>query len=280
MPRSRKSGGVWKGTLTFGLLNIPVSLQTAQEDQELHFTLLDEKNHSKIHYKKIDEKTGREVPPDRIVKGYEYKKGQFVIMSDEDFDQANVKATQSIDIQDFVALDQIDLMMFEKPYYLVPRDEGVKGYFLLRDALLKTGKVAIAKVVLRSKQHLCAVLPKDDYLILETLRFAHTLKETHEVDFLKDLKRPPKPTERELQMAKDLIESMSSDWAPDKYRDTYYEDVMKLIRQKIEKGEDYIAPETEKPEEIAPTAATDLLPLLRRSLEAKRSQKSSSKNQH
>lgn len=272
--------GVWKGSISFGLLNIPVSLQTAQEDKDLHFTMLDEKTMSKIHYKKVDEETGREVPNERIVKGYEYDKGDYVVMTDEDFKKANPKATQTIDIEDFVPLKDIDFMMFEKPYYLVPQKDGTKGYFLLRDALENTGKVAIAKLVMRNKQHLCAILPKGDYLILEQLRFAHNLKEIHEVNFLKGIKKP-RYSERELKMAEALIKDMSAKWMPEKYNDTYFDDVMKLIKEKIKHGEEYVLPEPEK-EEIAPTKVTDLLPLLRQSLEAKKNgpEKKNSKNSH
>lgn len=268
MASRRRSSSVWKGSLSFGLLNIPVSLQTAQEDKELHFHTLDEKNKAPIHYKKVNAETGQEVPYDRIVKAYEYKKGEYVIVSDEDLKSANPKATQTIDIEDFVPLEDIDLLMFEKPYYLLPQKDGEKGYFLLRDALEKTKKVAIARVVLRTKMHLCALMPMGDYLILEMLRFAHEVKQVHEVDFLKGIKKP-KYSPKEMHMAEALIKDMTAKWDPDKYKDTYYDDVMMVIKEKARYGANAPVRRAEIPE-IEPTNVTDLLPLLRKSLEEKK----------
>lgn len=260
---------IWKGSISFGLLNIPVSLQTAQEEKELHFSMLDEHGLAPIKFKRVNAETGREVPYERIVKGYEYEKGRFVIMSDEDFRAANVRATQAIDIEDFVPVEDIDVMLFEKPYYLAPQKNGEKGYFLLRDALEKTGKVAIGKIVIRTKQHLVAVMPRGDYLICEILRFAHEVIEVNEAEYLEDANTRARYSPKELKMAEQLIRGMTGKWEPDKYKDTYYDDLMKRIRRKAEKGGVEVEPA--HAEKIEPTTGdTDLLALLRESLGGKK----------
>lgn len=268
------AGSIWKGSISFGLLNIPVSLQKAEEGTDLHFSMLDGKDLSPIKYKKVSAKDGKEVPWNRIVKGYEYEKGQFVIIDKDDFKRANPKATQTIDIEDFVEFKDIDLMFFERPYYLVPQKNGIKGYFLLVDALKKTKKVAIAKIVIRTKQHLAAVMPKGDYLVLELLRFSHEVLELDEVDYLEDTQRP-KFSAKELKMAEELIDGMTGKWKPDQYKDTYNDDIMKIINLKIEAGEgkEVDLGEIPKAEKGNTGVVVDLMPLLRKSLEEKRKAK-------
>lgn len=270
---------IWKGSISFGLLNIPVSLQTAEEGKSLHFSMLDEKDLSPIKFKRVNAKTGREVPYDRIVKGYEHEKGQYVVMTKKDFENANVKATQTIDIEDFVAVDDIDPMLFDKPYYLVPQKKAEKGYFLLKKALAHSKKVAIAKIVIRTKQHLVAVMPRGDYLILEVLRFAHEIKELHEVDYLEEVNTKVKFSPAELKMAEDLIKGMSVAWEPDKYKDTYHSDLMKRIKAKIKSGDSHEIEEPEEKEDARelPDNVTDLLPLLRQSLKAKKGKTTASR---
>lgn len=265
------AASIWKGSISFGLLNIPVVLRKAEETKELSFNMLDEKDLSPIKYKKVSAKTGHEVPWERIVKGYQYQEGKYVLMTKEDFGAANPKATQTIDIQDFVSFDEIDLMFFEKPYYLVPQKNGTKGYFLLVEALKRTNKVAIAKVVIRNKMHLTCVMPKGNYLILEILRFGHEVLETDEVDYLKDIEKP-KFNQRELKMAEELIEGMSAKWRPSEYHDTYVEDVMKIINLKVKSGglKDIDYGEIPKLDRGNTGNVVDLMPLLRRSLEEKR----------
>lgn len=258
--------GIWKGSISFGLLNIPVSLQTAKEGKELHFQMLDSKDFSPIKYKKINAHTGKEVPYDRIVKGYEYEPDQYVIMSKQDFVAANPKATQTIDIEEFVPMEDIDPMMFETPYYLVPQKQGQKGYFLLRDALERTGKVAIGRIVIRTKQHLCAVFVRGDYLVCEMMRFGHEVLDVNEVDYLEGV-TPPKYNTNEIKMAEQLINGMTADWDPKKYRDTYYDDIMKRVKQKIKEGKSHVIEDVDISEEkVEPTKVVDLLPLLRQSL--------------
>lgn len=260
---------IWKGSISFGLLNIPVTLQTAGESKELHFQMLDSKDLAPIKYKKVNANTGREVAYERIAKGYEYEPDQYVIMSKQDFAAANPKATQTIDIEDFADLADIDPLMIEKPYYLVPQKGGEKGYFLLRDALEKTEKVAIGKIVIRTKQHLCSVIARGNYLVCLILRFAHEVLDVNEVDYLENVKAV-RYNPKELKMAEQLISGMSGKWEPGKYKDTYYDDIMKRIKAKIKAGKSHTIEEpAEEIEEIKPSKVVDLLPLLRKSLEEK-----------
>lgn len=257
---------IWNGAISFGLLNIPVDLHTAEDTGgQLHFHLLDERDLSPVRYKRINTKSGKEVPYEKIVKGYEYEKGRFVVLEQEDFRAANVKASQTIDIENFVPLENIDPLLFEKPYYLAPQKSGTKGYSLLRDALRKSGRVAVGKIVIRTRQHLAIVMPKDEYLILEILRFAHEVKEIREVHYLDKVDVSSKVySANELKMATQLIDGMTVDWEPDQYKDTYYQDLRKRIDSKLKKGpRKMLEPE----EEITPTSnVVDLLPLLKRSL--------------
>lgn len=271
------AASIWKGSISFGLLNIPIVLRKAEEGRELSFNMLDEKDLSPIKYKKVNGKTGHEVPWPRIVKGYEYEQGQYVLMTKEDFKAANPKATQTIDIQDFVSFDEIDLMFFEKPYYLVPQKNGVKGYFLLAEALKKTNKVAIATVVIRNKMHLTCIMAKGDYLVLEMLRFAHEVLEVNEVDYLEDTEKP-KLSAKELKMAQELIDGMTAKWKPEQYKDTYVDDVMKIIHMKVKSGElkDVDYGELPKEEKGNTGKVVDLMPLLRKSLEEKKKGKAAS----
>ena len=272
------AGSIWKGSISFGLLNIPVNLQKAQEGNDLSFSMLDGKDLTPIKYKKVNAKSGLEVPWARIVKGYEYDSGQYVILNKEDFKAANPKATQTIDIEDFVSFDEIDLMFFEKPYYLVPQKNGIKGYFLLKEALEKSNKVAIAKIVIRTKMRLACIMPKGDFLVLEMLRFAHEVLEVDEVDYLKDIEKP-KVSAKEIKMAEELIEGMTDKWKPEHYKDTYNDDIMKIINLKIEAGEGEEIDYGELPKEEKGNTGTvvDLMPLLRKSLEEKRKADSSKK---
>ncbi len=272
------AGSIWKGSISFGLLNIPVTVQKAQEGSDLHFSMIDGKDHSPIKYKKVNAKTGEEVPWDRIVKGYEYEKGEYVIVSKEDLKAANPKASSMLEIEDFVDFSEIDLMFFEKPYYLVPQKNGNKGYFLLVEALEKTNKVAVGKIVIRTKQHLCVIMSKDGFLVMEMLRFAHEVLQTDEADYLKNIEKP-KFSAKEIKMAQELIEGMTSEWNPEQYKDTYEDDVMKIINKKLEEGEAYTIEEEgeEKKTRTSTGNLVDLMPLLKKSLEEKK--KSSKKKQ-
>ena len=261
---------IWKGALSFGLLNIPVKLMKAEEEKNFHFSLLDQKDLVPIRYKKMNAKTGKEVPYNRITKGYEFKKNQYVMMTDNDFKAANVQATGTIDIENFVDINEIDLMFLERPYYLVPDKNGEKGYFLLSEAMKKSKKVAIAKIVIRTKQHLAMIMVRGNYLVLELMRFAHEVLEYDEVDYFKDFKKVVfKP--KEMSMAMDLIEGMTEKWNPDQYKDTYFNDLKKIIDKKIKGGKGKII-DYEKSAIVTAKDSNvlDLLPLLKQSLDKKK----------
>src|SRR5262245_49017629 len=204
---------IWKGSVSFSLINIPVALYPATRREELKFRLLRADDLSPVNYKRVAEADGKEVPWEQIVKGYEYEPGKFVVLKDEDFKRADIEATQSVDIMDFVELEQIDPIFFDRPYYLEPEKRGEKAYALLREALKKTGKVGVAKVVIKTRQHLAAVKPEKNLLVLELMHFSEEIIDTSE------LKVPPSPTlaPKELEMASDLVKKMSDQWHPEKY---------------------------------------------------------------
>jgi len=252
---------IWKGSISFGLVNIPIALYPATRREELKFRLLRKSDLSPVNYKRVAEKDGREVPWDQIVKGYEYEKGKYVVLKDEDFQRVDLEATQTVDIQDFVNQEEIDPMFFYKPYYLEPQKGADKAYALLRDALKDSGKVGIAKVVIKTRQYLAGVKPEDGALVLELMHFADELADTGKLNV-------PKKTEvgkREMNMAKSLIDSMSSKWDPENYRDEYREALMEVIEEKVEAGGKEIE---EKPKRAPkPTKVIDLVSVLQKSLE-------------
>jgi DNA end-binding protein Ku len=257
MPRS-----IWKGSISFGLVNIPVGLYSAEKRQEIQFHLLDKRDKAPIHYQRVSEKTGKEVPWADIVRGYEYEEGHYVVLSDEDLKRANPEATQTVDILDFVDAADIPTVYYDKPYYLGPDKKGAKSYALLREVLVKTGKVGIAKVVIRTRQYLSAVVPQGDVLVLNLLRFAHELRDAGEVEVPHGRAGV---TDRELEMAERLVEGMVSEWDPEKYRDSYENDLMTLIEKRVKSG-DTAAVETPAPKRREGNVV-DLMALLKRSVE-------------
>ncbi|HVD94553.1 MAG TPA: Ku protein [Candidatus Limnocylindria bacterium] len=252
---------IWKGSISFGLVNIPIAVYPATRREEFKFRLLRKSDLSPVNYKRVAEKDGREVPWDQIVKGYEYEKGKYVVLKDEDFQRVDVEATQTVDIQDFVELDEIDPIFFYKPYYLEPQKGGDKAYALLRDALKDSKKVGVAKVVIKTREYLAGVKPEDGALVLELMHFADELADTSKLHI-------PKKVEvgkREMTMAKSLIDSMSSKWNPEKYKDDYREALMGVIEEKVEAGGKEIE---EKPRKAPkPTKVIDLVSVLQKSLE-------------
>lgn len=260
--------GLWNGAISFGLVNIPVKVLSSREQPDIHFTMLDPSNLSKVGYKYYNKATGEDISRDATVKGFEYEKGNYVLFSDSDFKKANPKATQTIDIENFVELGEIDPVYFEKAYYLVPLKGGAKGYRLLSEALKKQNKIAVAKIVLHTKQHLAAIIPRGDFLLLELLHFAEEVKDITELETSQnDL-----PTVRagEVDMAEKLIENMTADWSPHDYHDTYREDIMKLVHAKVKAGKaTEIVEESVDSDLETSNNVTDLMPLLRKSLAAK-----------
>jgi DNA end-binding protein Ku len=252
---------IWKGSISFGLVNIPIALYPATRKEELRFRLLRAADLSPVNYKRVAEKDGKEVPWDQIVKGYEYEKGKYVVLRDEDFQRVDLEATQTVDIQDFVKTEEIDPMFFYKPYYLEPQKGGDKAYVLLRDALETSDKVGIAKVVIKTRQYLAGVKPEDGVLVLELMHFADELADQSKLHVPKKLQ----PGKRELDMAKALIDTMSSKWSPEKYHDDYREALMEVIEEKVEAGGKEIE---EKPKKAPkPTKVIDLVSVLQKSLE-------------
>jgi DNA end-binding protein Ku len=252
---------IWKGSISFGLVNIPIALYPATKREELKFRLLREKDLSPVNYKRVAEKDGKEVPWDQIVKGYEFEKGKYVVLKEEDFQRVDLEATQTVDIQDFVEIEEIDPMYFYKPYYLEPQKGGDKAYVLLRDALESTKKVGIAKVVIKTRQYLAGVKPEDGVLILELMHFAEELADPGKLHLPKNLE----PGKRELDMAKALVGSMSAKWNPEKYHDDYREALMEVIEEKVEAGGEEIE---EKPKKApTPTKVIDLVSVLQQSLQ-------------
>lgn len=266
LPRRR---GVWKGAIAFGLVNIPIFLESAEQEKRIHFRLIDKRDHAPIGYRQINKLTGREVRRDSIVKGYEYERGQYVLMGEGDFKKANVKATGVIEIEDFVNVNDVDPMLFEKPYYVTPNSGGEKGYVLLREVLTRTHKAAIAKAVLHRVQHLVMIMARDNYLILEILRFANEIKEITEVDYLDPKIQKMKVSEREIKVAEQLVEGMTGRWSPEKYHNTYRDDLMKLINAKVRRGATAAIEEIEKVEVPAETNVVDFTELLKKSLKGR-----------
>jgi len=252
---------IWKGSISFGLVNIPIALYPATRREELSFRLLRKSDLSPVNYKRVAEKDGKEVPWDQIVKGYEYEKGKYVVLKDEDFDRVDLEATQTVDIQDFVNVDEIDPMYFYKPYYLEPQKGGDKAYALLRNALKESKKVGIAKVVIKTRQYLAGVKPEDGALVLELMHFADELADPGKLHLPKKMEIG----KREMNMAKSLIDSMSAKWNPEKYHDDYREALMEVIEEKVEAGGKEIE---EKPKKAPkPTKIIDLVSVLQKSLE-------------
>jgi DNA end-binding protein Ku len=269
---------IWKGSISFGLVNIPIALYPATRREELKFRLLRKSDLSPVNYKRVAEKDGKEVPWDQIVKGYEYEKGKYVVLKEEDFERVDLEATQTVDIQDFVDQEEIDPMYFYKPYYLEPQKGGDKAYALLRGALKDSNKVGIAKVVIKTRQYLAGVKPEEDgALLLELMHFADELADPDKLHL-------PKKTEvgkREMTMARSLIDSMSAKWDPEKYKDDYKKALMEVIEEKVEAGGKEIE---EKPKKAPkPTKVIDLVSVLQKSLDqtgAKKKSRTKSRTKH
>jgi len=240
------SQAIWKGSIDFGLVNIPVRLYSAESSGGINFDLLDKRDFSRVRYRRVNEKTGREVPWDETIKAYQYEKDEYVALSDDDFAQANVQATQSIAITDFVDAADVSPVYYDRPYYLEPLKNGRRAYALLREVLDKTSKAGIAKVVIRMRQHLAMVFADGPKLVLNLLRFPHELRDASGLDFPKVGVRSAAVSPQEVAMAERLVETMQSKWNPEQYRDEYRDDLMKIIDRKIRSGKTKVS-ETPKP---------------------------------
>ena len=257
----------WKGSLSFGLVEIPVSLKPAVRSQDLSFTLLDREDFAPIGNKRYNKNTGKEVPWNRTIRGYEYEPDEYVVLSDEELKRANVEATQTIDLVEFVDAQDIDTVYFDTPYYVEPQKKASKSYALLRATLERTGKAGIARVVLRTRQHVCALVVRGSALVLNLLHYAHEIVPASELEV-----PPGKQTgvsEAEIKMAEKLVEGMSGAWKPAEFKDDYHDDVLALVEKKVKSGQTHTVVEP-KEEEAAPrrrTEVVDLMSLLKESLE-------------
>jgi DNA end-binding protein Ku len=251
---------MWNGNISFGLVTIPVALYPATRREELSFRLLRKTDHSPVNYKRVAETDGKEVPWKDIVKGYEYEKGKFVVLKEDDFKRVDLEAAaQTIDIMDFVKADEINPMYFQKPYYLEPQKGGDKAYALLREALRDSGKLGIAKVIIRTREHLAGVKTQGHAIILEIMHFGDELVDADSLKFPKEkLAR-----EREVGMAKKLIDGMTAKWDPAKYEDDYKTQLMAMIQEKIKHPkQEHRLPKTQK----KPSNVIDLMSVLQESL--------------
>jgi DNA end-binding protein Ku len=260
---------LWKGAISFGLVTIPVSLYPAKTTKsDLTFHMLDKRDMRPVHNKRVDDKD-HEVAWDDVVKAYEYEKDQYVVVGEEDFRAANVEATQSIDIMNFVDAEEIDTVYYETPYYLEPTKAGRKAYALLRETMKRTDKIGVAKIVIRTRQHLCAVKVDGPMLIAELLRWPYQLRSPAEFDLPSENLDELGISPQELQMAEQLVGAMVAKWEPEKYVDTYREDLLKRIDEKVKRGELTTVAEAPPSEEreAAEGKVVDIMSLLKRSME-------------
>lgn len=260
---------IWNGTISFGLLNVPVQLYSGERTLDLHFRLLDSRDNNPVRYERINAETGEEVPWKEIVKGFEYSKGSYVVVDEKQLRKAAPESTETVEIEAFVQRDEIDPMFFEKPYYLVPARKAEKGYVLLREVLSKTGKVGISRVVIRTRQYLAALTPRGDALMLDLMRFPQEIVKADEFKFPSGSAREHRVTPREMEMASQLIDAMTTKWNPADYKDEFRARLRKVIDQQIaaKRGRKKVA-EVAEPEPVqATTNVVDFMALLRKSLE-------------
>jgi DNA end-binding protein Ku len=269
--KGRGARGLWNGAISFSLIHIPVSLHTAARAHELDLNLLDKRDFAPVGYQRYNKSTGKVVEWNDVVKGFEYEKGEYVVLTDEDFRRANVEASRTIDIQTFVSRDAIAPYYFDTPYFLVPDKNGERVYALLREALERSEKLAVATFVLRSRQHVAALMPVDKIIVLNTLRYQEEIQPHPDVAAAV-ARKAAGGSGRELDMALKLVEEMSEPWKPQAFTDTYRDDLMKRIEQKVKAGQTHTLTEPES--EAAPRATgdgkvVDLMSLLQRSLDQK-----------
>ncbi len=259
---------VWSGTLSFGLLNIPVSLMTGERKTDISFRMLDSRNQAPIRYERVNAETGEEVPWKDIVKAFEYDKGSYVVLEQEDIASAAPESHDAIEVEAFVDAGAIGPQYFEKPYVLVPAKKAEKGYVLLREALQKTGKIGIARVVIRTREHLCAVMPQGNALLLMMMRYPQELVDIEEYNIPEGAKGDYRISQKELEFSQQLIDTMSSDWEPGDYQDEFRERLEKVIKERME-ADGVVKRKAEEPrvEEGAATNVVDFMSLLQQSID-------------
>lgn len=258
---------LWKGAISFGLVHIPVEMYPAVQNHTLDLTMLDRRDFSPVGFKRYNKNNQKEVSWDDIVKGYEYSSGEYVVLSEEDLRRANPEATGTIDIMAFVDAEEVPLLFYDQPYYLAPGKGGDKVYALLRETLRKTGRIGIAHVVIRVKQHLAALVCVGDTIVLNTLRYADEIRAADDLKVPASDAKSAQLSDKELKMAMALVEGMSEDWRPDEYHDTYREDVMALVEKKVAANETKAITMPGK-QKAAPSSSNviDLVALLQQSI--------------
>ena len=261
---------IWNGSISFGLLNVPVQLFSGERTVDLHFRMLDSRDRKPIRYERVNAETGEEVAWKDIVKAFEFKKGSYVVIPEEEFRAVAPEATETVAIEVFVQREAISPTYFEKPYILVPARKMEKGYVLLRETLKKTGRIGIGKVVIRTRQYLCALMPQDDALLLNLMRFPQELVPTDEFELPAGKPASYKVSARELDMAAKLIESMSADWKPAEFRDDFRDKLHKFIAQRVaKKSGGKSAEAAPEPHPKASSNVVDFVALLKKSLDTK-----------
>ncbi|MEN5099691.1 Ku protein [Stenotrophomonas sp. TWI809] len=262
---------IWTGTLSFGLLNVPVSLMSGERNVDLHFRMLDSRDRKPIRFERVNADTGEEVPWKDIVKAYEYDKGSYVVLEEDDIRSAAPESHEAVEVETFVDAGTIDPRYYEKPYLLVPAKKAEKGYVLLRETLRSTGKVGIARVVVRTREYLCAVMPHGDALVLMILRYPQELVDPEDYKLPSGSLAKYRINSKETAMAEQLIESMSGEWKPDEYHDEFRERLHTLLKKRIKaKGGTTKVEEEPVPREDDATNVVDFMSLLQKSLDAKK----------
>lgn len=278
-PTPGSSRSIWKGSIAFGLVNIPVSLTAAESRPDIQLHMVDSKNHARIRYERVNADTGDEVPWDRLVKGYEHENGQFILLSEDDMEAVRPELTKLIEITAFVALDEIDPILFDRPYYLVPEKRGFKAYSLLREALRSTGMAGISRVVIRTREYLSAMFVRGDILMVMLLRFPQEIRATSALELPASDEKKWQPVKKELDLAVRLIKEMSEKWKPDNFHDEYRDALMAFIEKRIKSGDsvdDVVQPDDDN-EEVAQGKVLDLASYLERSLKESGGAKGKSK---
>ncbi len=262
---------LWKGAITFGLVHIPVALHSATSESGLDFDWLDKRSMDPVGYKRINKKTGKEITKENIVKGIEYEDGQYVVLTDEQIAAAYPRSTQTIEIEAFIDNAELPFLYLERPYYVAPINKGAKVYALLRETLLRTKQIGIARVVIQTKQHLAALVPAGPVLVLNLLRWGADIKSLDNLSLPPEGVKASRLSDKELKMAEQLVEDMSAKWNPDDFRDEFKEEVMKLVHQKVKAGqtESVTQPEPQEEGHTGGAEIIDLTELLQRSLKGK-----------
>lgn len=259
------SRAVWSGAINFGLVHIPVSLHPATRPGGVDFDWLDKRTMDPVGYKRVNKATGREVTKDDIVRGVKTEDGRYVVLSEDEIAEVFPKSTHSIDIETFVAATDVPFVYLDRPYYLVPGKGGAKVYALLREALVKTGRIGLARIVLHTKQHLAALVPAGPALVLDLLRWDADMRDEDTLDLPPEGDKAEGITAREMTMATRLVDEMTGAWEPEKFRDSFRDDVMALVEKKAEADGEHVEPQEEAPP-AAGAQVIDLAELLRRSL--------------